>query len=122
MSETSEEISDQEPEHGGTIQLVGATRENRFSLAQNSPNLFRTKTTISYSIPKASCVMLSIFDYAGRLVAKLVDSERSAGSHTATWYTESATSGIYFYRLEVSPEGTRSAGSFMDVKKMVVMR
>ena len=122
LGHASEGISEPEPEHSGSIQPAGTATGNRFSLAQSSPNLFCTKTTISYSIPRTSHVRLGIFDHAGRLVATLVDSEVGAGLHTAAWHTESAPSGIYFCRLQVGPEGNRRAGDFTDVMKMVVLR
>jgi len=74
------------------------------SLEQNYPNPFNPSTTIAYSIPHRSHVMLSIHDALGRLVAVLADETQEAGTHARVWNGldlkgRSVASGVYFYRL-----------------------
>jgi hypothetical protein len=57
---------------------------------------------------------LKVFDVLGREVAALVNEEKDAGSYSAVWNAHNAASGVYFYRL--------TAGSFTDVKKLLLLR
>jgi hypothetical protein len=83
-------------------------------LNQNYPNPFNPSTTISFSVPKKSHVLLKIYDLIGREVAELVNKELPAGSYTSQWNAVHAASGIYFYRLQ--------AGSLIETKKLVLLR
>jgi photosystem II stability/assembly factor-like uncharacterized protein len=85
-----------------------------YVLRNNYPNPFNPITIISYSIPKAGYVALKIFDIIGREVATLVNEEKSVGEYEVEWDATGLPSGIYFYRL--------LAGSFVETKKMVLMK
>jgi hypothetical protein len=84
-----------------------------FALGQNYPNPFNPSTTIRYSVPSAAAVSLKIFNALGQEVAVLVNDQVSAGYYQARW-DANVPSGIYFCRLQ--------AGSFVETKKMVVLR
>ena len=86
----------------------------RYSLAQNYPNPFNPTTQISFTLPKASPVKLTVFNVLGQKVATVVDGNLSVGSHVVTFNANILSSGAYFYRLE--------AGTFTAVKKMLVMK
>jgi hypothetical protein len=90
-----------------------------FSLSQNYPNPFNPSTKIKYSIPSnvkrgTSKVTLKIYDVLGNEIATLVNEEKPAGSYEAKFDASTLPSGIYFYRLQ--------AGSFVETKKMVLMK
>jgi ligand-binding sensor domain-containing protein len=85
-----------------------------FSLSQNYPNPFNPTTTIRYALPSQSIVRLSIYNLLGREIATLVNEEQSAGWKEVKWNTVGVASGIYFYKL--------TAGSFVEVKKMLLIR
>ena len=90
-----------------------------YFLAQNYPNPFNPITTISYGLPEASHVKITVYDILGRKVITLVDNDQPAGYHRVLWDSKShqgitVSSGIYFYRLE--------ANNFMDVKKMALLK
>ncbi len=85
-----------------------------YALAQNYPNPFNPATTISYTIPATSKVVLTVYDVLGRQVANLVDEVQQPGSHQVIWDGSDVTSGIYFYQIQ--------AGNFMETKKMVLLR
>ena len=70
-----------------------------FTLQQNYPNPFNTATTINFTVPHTAPVTLTIYNLLGQLVARLVNSEMSAGIHTVTWNASEVASGIYFYQL-----------------------
>lgn len=87
---------------------------NDFSLKQNYPNPFNPSTTIEFSIPKAGLVQVSIYNILGEEVKQLINEERLAGNHSVQFNASQLASGIYFYRLQ--------AGSFVETKKMILLR
>ena len=85
-----------------------------FSLEQNYPNPFNPTTTIKYQIPELSLVTLKVYDVLGSEIETLVNEEKPTGTYEIIWYAESLPSGVYFYKLQ--------AGSFIEAKKMVLMK
>ena len=85
-----------------------------FSVKAPHPNPFNPATVLSYQLQVASKVNLSIYDISGRLVAKLIDGWRDAGSHEVTFDASNLASGVYIYHLE--------AGRFTSSGKMVLMK
>ena len=70
--------------------------------AHNYPNPFNLVTTISYSIPMAGRVRITVYDITGREVARPVNEFQSAGSYAVAWDGSAAASGIYFYRVTLN--------------------
>ena len=99
---------------GGAMTALEGSAPLTFALSQNNPNPFSRETAISFSLPAAAQARLRVYDVGGRVVARLVDEEVSAGVHTITWDREDAASGIYFYRLSTSERSV--------TRKMVVLR
>ena len=85
-----------------------------FMLYQNYPNPFNPSTTINYSIPEIVFVSISVYDVLGNEIATLVNEEKPAGSYEINFNATNLSSGIYFQRLQ--------AGSFVDTKKMMLMK
>jgi hypothetical protein len=85
-----------------------------FSLSQNYPNPFNPETRINFSIPKASFVVLKIYDMLGREVALLVNEEKEAGEYILDFNGEKLSSGIYYCKLE--------AGNFTATRKMILLK
>jgi hypothetical protein len=86
---------------------------SEFRLPENFPNPFYYSTTISYSLPIAAKVTLSIYDITGRLVETLVNYTQQPGIHEVRWDRKQNPSGVYFYRFK--------AGEFEETRKMVVV-
>jgi photosystem II stability/assembly factor-like uncharacterized protein len=85
-----------------------------FKLFQNYPNPFNPITTLKYSIAKQSNVAIIIYDVLGREVTTLVNEEKPIGNYTVEFNAGNLSSGIYFYRIH--------AGSFVDTKKMILIK
>ncbi len=69
-------------------------------LAQNVPNPVRATTAIRYRTTGTGRVTLSIFDVAGREVARVVDTIAGPGEYDAVWRPgPRVPGGVYFYRL-----------------------
>jgi len=79
----------------------------RFTLRQNYPNPFNPSTIISFTLPEASDVDLTVFDINGRKVSTLVNQPLQAGNHNINFDASSLPSGVYFYKL-VTPSGSQS--------------
>jgi hypothetical protein len=83
-------------------------------IANNYPNPFNPTTMISYSVPTASFVRLSVYDVLGRKVADLVNGYRDAGSYNVSFNGENLPSGIYLYRF--------TAGNFSHTGRMTLLK
>jgi len=92
-----------------------------FYLSNNYPNPFNPNTKIKYSVPQTSNVIMKVFDILGNEIESLVNEEKQTGTYEINWYATNLPSGIYFYRLQAVPTG-RQAGSFVETKKMVLMK
>jgi len=90
-----------------------------FLLKQNYPNPFNPTTTITYEIPKASEVNLTIYNTLGQKIRTLINRKQNAGKHEVIWdgkdeIGNEVASGIYLYQLR--------AGDFVQTRKMILMR
>lgn len=92
----------------------GSTIPEKFRLAQNYPNPFNASTVIEYGLPIISHVTLKVYDVLGGEVATLVDEFQSAGNRQVRWDALGMASGVFYYRL--------TAGSFTEVKKLILIR
>ena len=104
----------------GTQDFVKSIAKNLipqgFCLYQNYPNPFNPVTTIKYDIPKASHVMLKIYDIIGNEVETLVNKVQQAGNYKVQVVlgNKQFASGVYFYKLK--------AGGYIQTKKMVILK
>jgi len=85
-----------------------------YTLSQNYPNPFNPSTTINFSLPKSSQVLLKVYNVLGQEVATLVNQELFAGNHSVSFDASGLSSGLYIYTIE--------AEKFHDVKKMLLVK
>ncbi|MBD3233382.1 MAG: T9SS type A sorting domain-containing protein [candidate division Zixibacteria bacterium] len=85
-----------------------------FSILGNHPNPFNAQTSITFEIPTATDVNLTVFNLSGQKVATLIDGNREAGYHIANWDASNYSSGIYFYKL--------TAGNNVFTKRMTLVK
>ena len=80
-----------------------------YSLFQNYPNPFNPSTSIEYSVPVSSEIILSVYNINGQIVDVILNSFRQPGYYTVEWIPDDLPSGIYFVEMR--------AGNFQDVMK-----
>lgn len=86
-----------------------------FRLNQNYPNPFNPSTTISFNLPNAADVTLSVYNVLGQRVATLLNNRKyTSGSHTLSFDASNLASGIYIYRIQ--------AGSYTSQKRMTLIK
>lgn len=104
-----------------TTGIINSQVPGGFSLSQNYPNPFNPATTIKFALPLSGNVTLKVFDVTGKLVSQVVNGKLEAGTHEYLFNAADLASGVYFYRLDVSTEGS-SAKGFTDIKKMILVK
>ncbi|HBC45845.1 MAG TPA: hypothetical protein DCZ43_02235, partial [candidate division Zixibacteria bacterium] len=77
-------------------------------------NPFNAQTTIQYSLPAQSPVIIELFDILGRKMGTLAEEIQPAGEHQVTWDARGQSSGIYFYRI--------SAEAQVEIKRMMLLK
>lgn len=98
--------------------ILEYTAPSEYKLEQNYPNPFNPTTKIRYSIPnlgeELQNVNVVVFDILGNQIKTLVDEPKETGYHEIDFNATTLASGVYIYRL--------SAGNFISVKKMMVLK
>ena len=103
-----------ENESSSGVEQFGNSTPSSYELDQNFPNPFNPSTTIRFSVPSSEFVSLRIYNSIGEKVAELVNQVLPAGIYNVNWNAENVSSGVYFYKIE--------AGSFINTKKMILLR
>lgn len=90
-----------------------------YTLDQNYPNPFNPSTTISFALPEASRVSLTIYNVQGQRVRTLASGNYEAGIYNFQWdatndYGVRVSSGVYFYRIQ--------AENYVETRKMMLLR
>lgn len=85
-----------------------------FSLLPNFPNPFNGSTVLLFELPRATEVLLRIFDLLGREVKTIVDERMTAGVHRVVWDAGGYPSGVYYCTVR--------AGGQSRTGKMLLVR
>jgi hypothetical protein len=88
-------------------------------LLGSSPNPFRERTEIRFSLPDATEARLSVFNVAGERVAVLAERQMPSGLHSLQWEGRDANgrglpAGVYLLRLD--------AGTVTETRKLMLLR
>ena len=95
-----------------------------FALQQNYPNPFNPATQITYELPAAANVKLTVYNLLGEQVRTLVDERKLAGTFRGSWDGLNdrglrTASGVYLYQMAAK----QAEGSTIVVsKKMLLLR
>ncbi len=85
-----------------------------YSLGQNYPNPFNPSTIVNYQLPIDNYVTVKVYNNLGQVVATLVNEYKEAGKYSVDFDARNLASGLYYYKL--------TAGNFVDLKKMILIR
>ncbi len=96
-----------------------------YEMHQNYPNPFNPSTQISFALPEAGEVTLSIFAGNGQLVRQLVSREMAAGRHNLRWDGRNhsgnfVAAGVYLYRLVARDQNGNAV--FNETKRMTLLK
>ena len=96
---------------------------DRFELLPNFPNPFNASTEISYCLPQAADICVTVYSVQGERVCELENGSRIAGEHRVRWQGlddrgRAVASGVYFYRLEAISTSDR----YVERGKMTLVR
>ena len=117
------ELCQAEPKGKGGPQSSGLSDlslPRKFSLGAGYPNPMTSEARVDYALPKTSSVDLTVYNISGQLVRRLKsETNQAPGRYSVRWDGRNESGhrvpgGVYFYRL--------SAGSFVETKKLVVVR
>jgi hypothetical protein len=86
----------------------------------NFPNPFNPVTSVNYSIVEPGEVNISVFNIKGQKITTLVNEYKELGNHSVIWQGvdsngDAASSGIYFYKLNVN-------GESKQIRKCILMK
>jgi hypothetical protein len=110
---------------GGTLTGIPETPDDdgapidRFAIESTTPNPFTGRTRITFALPDAGPVQLTIYDVSGRRVRELMDAARPRGRYSIDWDGRDqdggqVTQGIYFARI--------TSGAASHERKLVMMK
>jgi len=86
----------------------------KFGLHSAYPNPFNPITTISYSLPVDTDVLLQVVDLYGRVVETLANNNMHSGYHAVKWNANSHSSGLYFVKM--------IAGEYQQTQKLMLVK
>ena len=72
----------------------------QYNLENAYPNPFNPSTTIKFSLPEFSEVILIIYNAKGQVVKNLINKIYPPGVHRLRWDAEEQASGMYFLRFK----------------------
>lgn len=88
------------------------------ALYQNYPNPFNPKTNVAFDVARDGFVTVKVFNALGEEIITLVNNRLSAGRYDVTFDATEFMSGVYYYRMTVSADGT----TFSRTKKLVLLQ
>ena len=93
----------------------------QFAIYQNYPNPFNPTTTISFNLPEASIVTLTVYNVLGQEVARVLNGEQmDDGEQVVEFDATALTSGVYFYRI--TAQSVEGQDIHHAVKRMVLVK
>ncbi|PID27997.1 MAG: hypothetical protein CSB55_06565 [Candidatus Cloacimonadota bacterium] len=110
---TASDITEKEPSEYNPNNISVNSYPNPFILSRHQGS------TISYSLPKATPVEISVYNIKGQKVKQLANENNRSGNHQIYWNgkddnNQPLSSGIYFYKLK-TPK-TTSANKMLIIK------
>ena len=103
----------------GSLLETAEEMPTAYGLDKNYPNPFNPSTVITYRLPKATKVKLTVYNVSGQRIAELVDKHQEAGEYQIQWDGRDAAgapvgSGLYAYQIK--------AGNFRESRTMMLLK
>jgi photosystem II stability/assembly factor-like uncharacterized protein len=102
------------------IKLVENFIPSGYTLGQNYPNPFNPSTNIPFELSESGYIVLKVYDITGRTIKELVNGRWGKGRYIVDFDGTSLPSGIYFYRIEITGDITKTP--FTETKKMLLIK
>jgi len=117
----------------GAVKKISSQTPAEFKLMQNYPNPFNPVTTMRFDIPaplssatggigEGPGVRLTIYNTLGSEIATLVNEPLAPGIYEVSWDASAYPSGVYFYKLIAGDPSTSPGQSFVQTRKMVLLK
>jgi hypothetical protein len=84
----------------GALPITTGERITAFALAPVSPNPSAGLSSLSFALPRAAHVKVTVLDVQGRVVGTVADAAFAAGRYRAVWDARDAAAGLYFVRFQ----------------------
>jgi hypothetical protein len=97
-----------------SVKSEGQQMPVKFTLEQNFPNPFNPSTTIKFSLPNATHVVLNIYNAIGMQVSSLISEDMNPGVYSTQWNASGFASGVYYYKI--------IAGNFSETRKLLLLK
>jgi len=85
-----------------------------FSFEQSYPNPFNPTTTISFSIPAETFVIIKIYDNLGNEISTLINDVKKPGKYHTIFDAAGLSSGIYYCKM--------MADNFIGTQKLILLK
>ena len=101
---------------GSGEELVSRERAIPELMVLNSayPNPFNSETRLTFGLPEAGAVSVTVQDVSGRKIATLTEGWFEAGYHAVTWNARGLPAGVYLLRMEAS--------DFNAIRRVILVR
>ncbi|MBS4034505.1 MAG: T9SS type A sorting domain-containing protein [Ignavibacterium sp.] len=93
-----------------------------YALHQNYPNPFNPTTNIRYELLNESNVTIKVYDILGSEIMTLVNESKKPGIYEVEFNAENLSSGTYIYRISAGDAGTSAEQSFVETRKMTLIK
>jgi photosystem II stability/assembly factor-like uncharacterized protein len=102
------------------IKLVENFIPSGYTLGQNYPNPFNPSTNIPFELNESGYIILKVYDITGRTIKELINGRWGKGRYILDFDGSSLPSGIYFYRIEITGDITKTL--YIETKKMLMIK
>jgi hypothetical protein len=91
---------------GGAVEDAPIAQAIPLERPDVTPNPFNPTSTITYTVPTAGDVSLTVYNVSGQRVKTLVNGFKTAGTHQVLLVADELPSGVYFVRLVTAGKST----------------
>jgi len=109
---------------GSRIAIVLASSvpvPDSYALEQAYPNPFNPTTSLQYSLPVQSQVLIRAYNLLGQVLSTIVNGVQDAGTKSVSWNAGNYVSGVYFIRMN-AVAADHPIRSFEKVVKVVLQK